>query len=234
LHSRWIRALSDVDGHRRCAAIRRSDAMDGLLLDISHPDGFQKGLILCAGGLTIFYAVLRPMRRRKDPLTKPSSLSLAGQREVERQLTELIVELEKMARQMTAQLDTRAAKLELLIQEADVRLAALKCSGESAAPLRPVQPASDHEQTDRRWQWLDSEEMVSRLNRILRGWANYFCLGTVTAAYHKVTAHACHRLRQWLVRKHKVRGSRWSRFSDPYLHATLGLIRLQRPRTRPS
>jgi len=117
--------------------------MDGLLLDISHPDGFQKGLILCAGGLTIFYAVLRPMRRRKDPLTKPSSLSLAGQREVERQLTELIVELEKMARQMTAQLDTRAAKLELLIQEADVRLAALKCSGESAAPLRPVQPASD-------------------------------------------------------------------------------------------
>jgi len=91
-----------------------------------------------------------------------------------------------------------------------------------------------HEQTDRRWQWLDSEAMVGRLNRILRGWANYFCLGTVTAAYRKVTAHACHRLRQWLVRKHKVRGSRWSRFSDHYLHATLGLIRLQRPRVSPS
>ena len=67
-----------------------------------------------------------------------------------------------------------------------------------------------------------------RLNRALRGWANYFCLGTVTAAYRKVTAHACHRLRQWLVRKYKVRGSRWSRFSDRYLHETLGLIRLQR------
>ena len=91
-----------------------------------------------------------------------------------------------------------------------------------------------HEQTDRRWLWLEPEEIVGRLNRTLRGWANYFCLGTVTAAYRKVTAHACHRLRQWLVRKHKVRGSRWSRFSDRYLHETLGLIRLQRPRTSPS
>ena len=91
-----------------------------------------------------------------------------------------------------------------------------------------------HEQTDRRWLWLEPEEMVGRLNRTLRGWANYFCLGSVTAAYRKVTAHACHRLRQWLVRKHKVRWSRWSRFSDRYLHATLGLIRLQRPRTSPS
>jgi RNA-directed DNA polymerase len=85
-----------------------------------------------------------------------------------------------------------------------------------------------HEQTERRWQWLEPEEMVGRLNRLLRGWANYFCLGTVTAAYHKVTAHACQRLRQWLVGKYKVRGSKWSRFSDRYLHETLGLIRLRR------
>jgi group II intron reverse transcriptase/maturase len=85
-----------------------------------------------------------------------------------------------------------------------------------------------HEQTDRRWLWLEPEEMVGRLNLLLRGWARYFCLGTVTAAYRRVTAHACHRLRQWLVRKYKVRGSRWSRFSDRYLHEVLGLLRLQR------
>jgi RNA-directed DNA polymerase len=83
-------------------------------------------------------------------------------------------------------------------------------------------------QTDRRWLWLEVDEMVGRLNLLLRGWANYFRLGTVTPAYRKVTAHACHRLRQWLVRKFKVQGSRWSRFSDPYLHETLGLLRLQR------
>jgi RNA-directed DNA polymerase len=85
-----------------------------------------------------------------------------------------------------------------------------------------------HEQTDRRWLWLEPGELVGRLNRLLGGWANYFCLGTVTAAYGRVTAHACHRLRQWLVRKYKVRGSRWSRFSDRYLHEVLGLLRLQR------
>jgi group II intron reverse transcriptase/maturase len=84
-----------------------------------------------------------------------------------------------------------------------------------------------HALTDRRWLWLDSEEMVGRLNRLLVGWSNYFRLGTVTAAYRRVTAQACHRLRQWLVRKHKVRGSRWTRFSDRYLHETLGLVRLQ-------
>jgi RNA-directed DNA polymerase len=91
-----------------------------------------------------------------------------------------------------------------------------------------------HEQTDRRWLWLEPEEMVGRLNQLLGGWANYFSLGTVTAAYRKVTAHACHRLRQWLVRKYRVQGSRWSRFSDAYLHETLGLIRLQRRRIGPS
>ena len=85
-----------------------------------------------------------------------------------------------------------------------------------------------HEQTDRRWLWLEPEEMVGRLNRQLQGWANYFCLGTVTAAYRRVTVHACYRLRQWLVRKYRVRGSKWSRYSDRFLHERLGLLRLQR------
>jgi hypothetical protein len=87
------------------------------------------------------------------------------------------------------------------------------------------------ELTDRRWLWLEPEEMVGRLNRVLRGWANYFCLGAVTAAYRTVTAHACHRLRQWLVRKYPRQGSQWERYSDRHLHADLGLLRLQR---RPS
>jgi RNA-directed DNA polymerase len=84
------------------------------------------------------------------------------------------------------------------------------------------------EQTERRWTWLNAEEIVGRLNRLLRGWANYFCLGTVTKAYRRVTAHACHRLRQWLMRKHQGQGSKWARYSDRYLHDTLGLLRLRR------
>jgi hypothetical protein len=90
------------------------------------------------------------------------------------------------------------------------------------------------EQTGRRWTWLDEGEMVGRLNQLLRGWANYFCLGTVTAAYRRVTAHACHRLRQWLMKKHPRQGSKWARYSDRYLHGTLGLLRLQRRPYQPS
>ena len=61
------------------------------------------------------------------------------------------------------------------------------------------------EQTDRRWLWLNEGVMVGRLNRLLRGWANYFCLGTVSKAYRSVTHHARYRLRQWLARKHVAR-----------------------------
>src|SRR4051812_17220462 len=35
------------------------------------------------------------------------------------------------------------------------------------------------DQTSRRWLWTDVEDRVARLNRILRGWSNYFCLGPV-------------------------------------------------------
>ena len=85
-----------------------------------------------------------------------------------------------------------------------------------------------HAQTGRRWLGLEPQEMVERLNRLLRGWASYFCLGTVTAAYRRVSAHVCYRLRRWLVRKYRVRGPGWSRFSDHYLYTELGLLRLQR------
>ena len=85
-----------------------------------------------------------------------------------------------------------------------------------------------HEPTGRPWLWLEPEEMVERLNRLVGGWANYFCLGAVTAAYRRVTAHVCDRLRRWLMRKYRVRGSGWSRFPDRYLDPALGLLRLQR------
>ena len=85
-----------------------------------------------------------------------------------------------------------------------------------------------HEQTRRRWTFLDSGELVGRLNRMLQGWANYFCLGPVGPAYNLVDRYVCSRLRQWLGRKHHVQGTSRSRFSNPYLHDRLGLITLPR------
>jgi hypothetical protein len=78
------------------------------------------GILLCV------WLIYRPWRKGKDPLNKPIfKTSLAQQRALERQMSNLVVEMSEMARQITAQLDTRAAKLELLIKEADEKIARL-------------------------------------------------------------------------------------------------------------
>ncbi len=90
------------------------------------------------------------------------------------------------------------------------------------------------ERTDRRTRQLDPEEQVARLNRIVVGWANYFCLGPVSQAYRSVDTHAAGRLRQWLRGKHKLKGRGTSRYPDSYLYERLGLVRLsERTRTFP-
>jgi RNA-directed DNA polymerase len=70
--------------------------------------------------------------------------------------------------------------------------------------------------------------LVAVLNRQLRGWANYFCLGSVSAAYRAVDQHVRRRLRQWLCEKHRVRRPGTGRFPDTYIHEGLGLLRLPR------
>ena len=88
-----------------------------------------------------------------------------------------------------------------------------------------------HEATASRWQQTEAQERVRRLNAIMVGWANYFCLGPVGAAYRRVDRHARHRLRQWLGGKHKKPGQGRTRFPDTYLDEQLGLVRLEE-RTR--
>jgi RNA-directed DNA polymerase len=78
-------------------------------------------------------------------------------------------------------------------------------------------------------QWSkDVKEQVAAINRKLNGWSNYFCLGQVDKAYGAVDYHVVRRLRQWLCKKHKVRGAGLSRFSAEHLYFELGLVRLRR------
>jgi hypothetical protein len=104
---------------------------------LAHPhllaEGFQlptdKGTwIAIAGALAMMYVFLKARRKpTKNTLgTQTPYANLATQKRVENQMTELVVELEKMARQITAQLDTRAARLEALITQADERVELLK------------------------------------------------------------------------------------------------------------
>jgi len=67
----------------------------------------------------------------------------------------------------------------------------------------------------------DPETVVGTLNRMMIGWANYFCLGPVSKAYRAVERHARLRLRQWLCAKHQRRGSGGQRY--PTTSCTRGL-----------
>jgi group II intron reverse transcriptase/maturase len=79
----------------------------------------------------------------------------------------------------------------------------------------------------RPWSGFKSpEQEVACLNRMLVGWANYFCLGGVSKAYRAVDAHTRWRLRQWLRRKHKQGSQGTRQFPDQYWYEKLGLVRL--------
>src|SRR3954470_17388804 len=96
--------------------------------------------------LVVYITFVRPLRKKKDkdPLERSHGFStLAQQRAVERDMSNLLVELSEMARQMTAQLDTRAAKLELLLKEADERIATLRAAGGSAGGVAADSAVSD-------------------------------------------------------------------------------------------
>jgi hypothetical protein len=76
--------------------------------------------------------------------------------------------------------------------------------------------------------WRSEAEQVARLNRMLVGWANYFRLGYVTAAWQTVQQHACRRLRRWLRSKHKDRAGRGEQYPDMQLYELWGLANLTR------
>jgi RNA-directed DNA polymerase len=141
------------------------------------------------------------------------------------------------------------AKLKLTVNEAKTRLCRLpeetfdflgytigrcysKQTGKAYLGTRPsakkVRRLCDeiHDCTGRHTTLLSSAGQVARLNRMLVGWANYFCLGPVSQAYRAIDQHVCRRLRQWLCAKRKVQGRGTTRFPDAYLYQELGLVRL--------
>jgi group II intron reverse transcriptase/maturase len=76
--------------------------------------------------------------------------------------------------------------------------------------------------------WQETTSLVGKLNRRLRGWANYFQVGSVSRAYRALDSYTTMRLRRWLRNKHKVRRSGGTAYPDVYLYETLGLVRLSR------
>jgi len=105
-------------------------------------------------------------------------------------------------------------------------------TGESYLGPRPSRKKIDRlcneigELTTRRKGSLAVAELTGRINRKLRGWSNYFRIGTVSKAYRNVDSHVRYRVRQWLCAKFKVPGQGNRKYPDAYLYRKLGLHQL--------
>jgi hypothetical protein len=82
--------------------------------------------------------------------------------------------------------------------------------------------------TRRQWLWMDVSDQVARFNQLLIGWRGYFARGMFWKAFRSVDRHTWVRLRRWLCRKHKVRGTGGDIWPLEHLYGVLGLVSLKR------
>jgi RNA-directed DNA polymerase len=71
------------------------------------------------------------------------------------------------------------------------------------------------------------DEVVRRLNRVIRGWAGYFAYGTLTKVRHGLDHYIYERVRDFLRRRHKIQGLGSGAFPVEYVQGPLGVLTLE-------
>jgi hypothetical protein len=92
--------------------------------------------------------------------------------------------------------------------------------------------AKIRDRTDRRYARLPLEWAVEDLNRVLRGWANYFRYGNSAEKFDRIDAYVNERLAILASTKHGLTGRNWvTRFNNQWVNQ-LGIYRLSGKVTR--
>ena len=89
------------------------------------------------GLLYLFFLRPRAKKAHRAPAPKADP---AAERSAERRMQSLVLELEELARTMGGQLDTKSAKLERLIADADERIERLEAARSRAVPVVDAGP----------------------------------------------------------------------------------------------
>jgi RNA-directed DNA polymerase len=76
--------------------------------------------------------------------------------------------------------------------------------------------------------FIRPEALVYQVNQVLRGWANYFCYGTYSSAFHVVHLHACRRVRRWLRRRLEGDGQGYREYPEERLEREFGLLNIRK------
>jgi RNA-directed DNA polymerase len=104
--------------------------------------------------------------------------------------------------------------------------------GQAYIGLRPSKKSikrvieSLHALTAEAMAWQETTSLIDQLNRTLRGWANYFNVGTVSPAYRAIDRYTLMRLSRWLRNKYRVKRRGFGAYPPNYIYETMGLVRL--------